>query len=151
MGAEDKLRHTARLTGWYQLIAERLCVRDFQDVRKKHQGDKIFARVQKYRRGCHFAFFESDPLKRAELILQTYDFALRIDREDLGFDGVLDVNRREDAMGQDKAVNDITNYVSAYNCAGVVDSLRDRCIRPARGSASVACKWSKFRRAGRTR
>ena len=40
VGAEDKLRHIARLTGWYQLIAERLCVRDFQDVRKKHQVRK---------------------------------------------------------------------------------------------------------------
>jgi hypothetical protein len=72
VGAEDKLRQIARLTGWYQLIAERLCVRDFQDVKKKHQGEQIFARVQKYRRGCHLAFFESDPLKQAELLYQAF-------------------------------------------------------------------------------
>jgi hypothetical protein len=71
-GAEEKLRHIARLIGWYQLIAERLCVREFQDLKKKHQGEEIFARVQKYRRACQLAFFESDPLKRAELLYQAF-------------------------------------------------------------------------------
>lgn len=71
-GAEEELRHNARLVGWYQLIAERLCVRDFQDLKKKHQGEDIFARVQQYRRACHLAFFESDPLRRAELLYEAY-------------------------------------------------------------------------------
>jgi len=71
-GAEEKLRHVARLVGWYQLIAERLCVRDFQDIKKKHHGEEMFARIQKYRRACHLAFFESDPLKRAKLLYKAY-------------------------------------------------------------------------------
>jgi len=67
-GAEEKLRSIARLIGWYGLIAERLSNKDYQELKKANPGDEIFARVHQYRRACQLAFFESDPLKRVELL-----------------------------------------------------------------------------------
>lgn len=71
-GAAENLRHIAQIVGWFQLIAERLCFRDFHDLKKKHAMEKIFAQVQKYRRACHLAFFESEPLQRASLLYQAF-------------------------------------------------------------------------------
>ena len=70
--ASEKLRDTAQVIGWYQIIAERLCLREFRDLKKKHPAEDIFDRVLKYRRACHLAFFESDPLKRAELLYEAF-------------------------------------------------------------------------------
>lgn len=70
--AEEKLRMIARLIGWYQFTAERLCSKDYQDRKKENQGDEIFARVHQYRRACHLAFFESDPLRRVELLYNAF-------------------------------------------------------------------------------
>ena len=71
-GAEEKLRLIARLIGWYELTAERLCNKDYQDQKKTNQGEEIFSRVHQYRRASQLAFFESDPLKRVELLYDAF-------------------------------------------------------------------------------
>lgn len=63
--ASNRLRRIATEIGWYQLIADRLALQDFQSMKKKHVGDELFERVRRYRRACHLAFFEPKPLKRA--------------------------------------------------------------------------------------
>lgn len=71
-GAEEQLRLITRLIGWYQFTAERLCSKDYNDRKKENEGDEIFTRVHQYRRACHLAFFESDPLRRVELLYDAF-------------------------------------------------------------------------------
>ena len=64
--------------------------------------------------------------------MESHDFPFRVDRLDLGLLGVAarvgHVNRREDAIFQDKAVLETVNLIGviSYNRAGVVDSFADR-------------------------
>jgi hypothetical protein len=60
--------------------------------------------------------------------IKSHDFSLRIDRIDLGR-LVGHVNRREDAIFQDKAVHVAIGDVQSYNRTGVVDSFSDRYNR----------------------
>jgi hypothetical protein len=71
-GADEQLRRIVASVGWYQLIADRLTVEDFHKVRKLTPDDPLFDRVRQYRRACHLAFFESDPLRRAELLYNAF-------------------------------------------------------------------------------
>lgn len=69
---EEVQRQTVASVGWYQLIADRLALEDFHKVRKANSSDALFARVRQYRRACHLAFFESDPLKRVEFLYNAF-------------------------------------------------------------------------------
>lgn len=53
--AEEKLRAYARLIGWYELTAERLCNKDYQDQKKANPDEDIFVRVHQYRRACQLS------------------------------------------------------------------------------------------------
>lgn len=78
--AEAKLRQTVASVGWYQLIAERLALEDFYKFRKENPQDPLLMRVRQYRRACHLAFFERDPLKRVSLLYSAF-------KEDPGISG----------------------------------------------------------------
>ncbi len=71
-GADDKLRRAVASVGWYQLISDRLAFEDFHKIRKANPEEKLFLRVRQYRRACHLAFFEPDPLKRVLILYSAF-------------------------------------------------------------------------------
>jgi hypothetical protein len=58
--------------GWYQMIADRLVLEEFRAVKKLHPDEPIFERVRQYRRACHLAFFEPEPLTRVVLLFEAF-------------------------------------------------------------------------------
>lgn len=52
----------------------------YHKARKANLSDSLFDRIRKYRRACHLAFFESNPLKRARLLYSAF-------QEDPGISG----------------------------------------------------------------
>jgi hypothetical protein len=74
------VREVVSQIGWYQMIADRLVLEEFRAVKKQHADEPIFERVRQYRRACHLAFFEPEPLARVVLLFDAF-------RSDTGITG----------------------------------------------------------------
>lgn len=75
-----EVRQVVSQIGWYQMIADRLVLEEFRAVKKLQPDEPIFERVRQYRRACHLAFFEPEPLTRVALLFDAF-------RSDAGITG----------------------------------------------------------------
>lgn len=82
---DDELCDEIFITGWYAGIAERLCVKSFNLIKKQHKQEDVIKSVKAYEKACKLSFFEKNPLTRVNNLYSAFHENPNISRQCMEF------------------------------------------------------------------